>query len=261
MKVSSISAVLALWFLAGTVCHAQVPARQEFFFPQVVDGPIAATTNFNTIVTLTNPNPATATGTLEVFASDGSPLTITFEDLFGNTISLPSINFTIAANGIFQLKTIGTQQQLVVGYAKVTANVPIGGTLVFVTKDTVTGEIKSQAGIEPSGVVQGFSVIDYRGESSTGLAIVNSENNETQITLTEYDPSGNQLEQVSFSLGPFEHQAFFFFERLANVGQGFQVGLVTVVSSNTKVAAVAVKWDPMAGGEDKFTVTPVLQTN
>jgi hypothetical protein len=44
-------------------------------------------------------------------------------------------------------------------------------------------------------------------------------------------------------------------------GTSLEVGLVTVESSNAKVAALAMKWDWSTGGGDKFTVTPILQTN
>lgn len=261
MRDPRVLFVLVLLFACSELgSYAQVPVRQEFFFPQLVDGKSADNDEFNSVITLNNPNDDTATGTLAVFSSDGNPMTVRFRDLFGNLIELPQINFTIPAHGLFQIKTAGTKEETLVGYGKVTADKPISGTLVFLEEDSVDGEIESQAGVEATSVVQSFAVTDFRGGSSTGLAIVNSENTDTEISLTEFDPSGNQLDQSSFVLGPFQHRAFFFFEVLTNVPEGLVVGSVTVGSSNAKVAAIALKVDK-GDEEDEMTITPIIQTN
>ncbi len=257
--------LLLVLFLAGT-SHAQVLQRTEFFFPQLADGKIADNDEdedeFRTTFVLNNPNDSVASGKLALFSDNGSPLVMRFRDLSGNIVNASEINFTIAAKGVFQIATAGQQNNLVSGYGKVTSNIPIAGMSIFgefeIDDDEI--EIESQAAVEATGALRAFTISDFRAEeSATGLAIVNtSRTSGTTITLTEFDPSGNQVDQVSFFLGAGAHRAFFLSQLLSRAPRNMFIGSVIAQSSDTDISAIALKFDDEDDG-DEFTVAPVIQ--
>lgn len=260
MKTSWVPPILGLVLFVSTA-QAQVLPRMEFFFPQLADGVIDADEEFRTTFVLKNHNDSAANGKLALFSNDGTPLAMRFRDLFGNTITASEINFTIPAGGLFQITSAGTQK-LLSGYGKVTSNIPISGMAIFgefEIEDDGEIEIESQAAVEATGVMRAFAVTDFRGEdSATGLAVVNaSAMSGTTLTLTKFDPSGNQVDRATIQLGPGQHRAFFLSEVLTRA-PNVVVGLVIVESSATDVSAIALKFDDEED-EEEFTAAPVTQ--
>lgn len=261
MKTSWVPPILGFVLFVSTA-QAQVLPRIEFFFPQLADGKIDDDEEFRTILVLKNHNDSAATGKLALFSDDGNPMAMRFRDLFGNTIIASEINFTIPARGLFQITSAGTQSNLLSGYGKVTSNMPISGLAIFgefEIEDDGEIEIESQAAVEATGTMRAFAVTDFREEdSATGLAVVNaSETNSTTLTLTKFDPSGNQVDRATIQLGPRQHRAFFLSEVLTRA-PNVVVGLVIVESSATDVSAIALKFDDEED-EDEFTAAPVTQ--
>ena len=211
--------------------------QNQLIFSQVANGTFDGGSFIVTLI-FVNRTAAESNGRVRLFQSDGTPFVVTLTD--GTSDS--SFEFTVPAGGSVFLRTDGSGT-LAAGYAVLDATGPLGGTLIFTSRDT-DGSVTSEAGVGASPVDTRLSIpvlFDQSAGTNTGIAFVNFSSETVQITLIRRDESGMELEQTMVTLEPGEHSPQFateLFDQLSGVAE-FQ-GSIEITSS-TPISAVALK--------------------
>ncbi len=138
--------------------------RPEFasVIPQIGDATLGAA-SLRTIIVVTNLTDTTAEGQVALFSPDASDLDL---ELTGTGGTAPATNagtangFLIRPRGSAVLRTPGTSDPVVQGYAIVSANVPVQSTAVFQILDEA-GAPTLEAGI--AGTQPGYRAERHRG--------------------------------------------------------------------------------------------------
>ncbi|HEY3130239.1 MAG TPA: hypothetical protein VGL91_12340 [Acidobacteriota bacterium] len=160
---------------------AAARAEHVLVFPQFPAGG-----DFVVSVTLVNANfNAPVTGTLLVFAQDGSPRSVAIDGQpTGSQFSV-----TIPAGGTVVLNTT-PGGPITIGMAKFTSDFPAGGVVRFQFSGGQVGVLNSPA--------ESFAtlVINTAGGNNTGLAITNTGTASVNIRLLLVDANGQTIESI-----------------------------------------------------------------
>ncbi|MDA2929987.1 hypothetical protein MYX84_08595, partial [Acidobacteria bacterium AH-259-O06] len=145
---------------------------------------------------LVNPFNEAASGTVSLFGSEGSALSV---DVNGS-IQNGSFAFSIPARGVGFYATDG-EGELVSGSVEVTSNLPIGGTILFAGSFGVAGV----GSVDPMAHFLVPVESDTSGQIQTGVALANPTSSQAEITLTLRDSEGVVIPQGSTCISLSAH--------------------------------------------------------
>lgn len=193
----------------------------------------------NTSIILTNPSTAVASGSVNLFADDGSAFMSLLEQHFSS-----SFRFTLPPRGSLRLNTTSTTP-LRVGWAELIMDNPaVTGNIIFIGR--YAGRTLIEAGVCPADLGTTFiAFVDSVSPSATGLGIANPGTRPATVSLSLRDTQGNPFGQErTVTLAPLEHTSQFIHEIFAGTAgiQNFR-GTVTATANASAVAAVALKFD------------------
>ncbi len=244
------------WSIPSASVFSTIPvlvdeAATTLYFPQVADGG-----GYRSNIILVNPGTTDTSVMLDFFDKDGKPLALSIEGSQRTSYSVP----VVRAKGAFRLVTDGAFSTPNVGWVKVTAQQPIGGSAIF---QTVAGTlISSEAGVASSPLASHFTAyVSSLENAQSGLAICNPNNGPVTVTLKLRDTMGNLVETRQLSLTPGGHVASFF----SGQGQWFPAGFeefegtLEVVADGGPVSAVGVRYDN--ANSTVFATIPVIVIN
>jgi hypothetical protein len=216
-------------------------ARPQFetYLAQVGDGPPGAGSLQTTIV-VSNLTNSTAIGELAFFDEQGQPMQLLVNGTMGSTF-----DFSIKSFSGNSFATSATSQPVKVGWAKISSNVPVGGTAVFGILGA-DGSVETEAGVgtsEGSSYSIGAVQKSLEGNFDSGIAVVNISDQVATARIDALDQNGDLVainNQLLANLQPGEHVARFLsqiFEDLAD--QNFD-GTIRI-TGNTPLAAVILR--------------------
>ncbi|UCF39076.1 MAG: hypothetical protein JSU96_09665 [Acidobacteriota bacterium] len=174
--------------------------QNELIFPQVANGSFSGG-DISILLVLVNRTQANSIGEVRFFQSDGDPFSVGLRD--GRQGS--SFQFTIAPGGSTILATDGSGD-LSAGYARLSSTVPLGGVLLFTTRDS-SGFARAEVGVGTSPVGNRFKVpvlVERSSSTNTGLALANTSAEDTLLTLDLKSSAGDLLEQQTIALNTGE---------------------------------------------------------
>lgn len=210
--------------------------QNGLIFPQIANGTFEGG-DIAILLVFVNRTTVTSNGEIRFFKSDGSPFSVTLIDgRQGSDFAL-----TVPAGGSAFLATDGSGD-LSAGYARLISTAPLGGTLVFTTRDANNMAI-AEAGVGSSSPGNRFSVpiLVEGAATNTGIAAVNFNNSDANFDLILKDSEGVVLAQEMVLLGPGEHLPRFATELfdIFDFGERFE-GSIEITSDAT-FSAVALK--------------------
>ncbi|HSR69747.1 MAG TPA: choice-of-anchor V domain-containing protein [Acidobacteriota bacterium] len=236
---------------------APVPSV-ESYFAQVGDG-VAGNIRFTTSLILVNSSSSPAEVQVDLFDSNGDPLEVELGELGSGS----SFAVELEPEGGFSAETAG-EQDLRVGYMRLSAPPSVGGTAVFRRSQVETGIALFETGVPASSPLQSFSLfVDQRAPRSTGLAIVNTGDQPAEVTLSVFSLQG--VEQNGspnvIELQPGNHRAQFVDQLLPDLPVDFAQGTMTVESTQP-LAAVTLRQEadpaPFPASVPLLTAFPVV---
>jgi hypothetical protein len=204
-------------------------------FPHIVVGSAGA--SYRSTIVLTNPGCFPVTGTVQFTRSDGNPMVVSI----GPSRSFQH-SFAIPAQGTVFLET-SSSGNLETGYATVTANHGVGGTLVFSQYNASNGRLQSEVAIPPAQFYMDFMVFAQNdGLYSTAIAFANTnaDASELQYLLRSYADPTSATPLGPVPLDPNRQQAVL----VSGSNQLFPAfsGLGTLeVTSSQPIPAVALR--------------------
>jgi hypothetical protein len=153
------------------------------YFPQLANGG-----GFTTSVVLLNTSAGTETGTVSLFADDGTALAL--RPVGGS--SAASFSYSIPASGFFVLQTDGSPGSTQVGWAKVSpaagTNAPIGAGIFSYSP---AGILVTESGIPSAQPTQKARLyVDLSNGHDTGIAIANPGSSSMNVAIQAYKPDG-----------------------------------------------------------------------
>jgi len=216
-------------------------ARPQFetFLAQVGDGPPGAG-SLQTTVVVSNLTNSTAIGELAFFDEAGQPMQLLVNGTMGS-----SFDFNIESFSGNSFATSGTSPNVKVGWAKISSNVPVGGTAVFGILGA-DGSVETEAGVgtsEGSSYSIGAVQKSLEGNFDSGIAVVNVSSQVATARIDAIDQNGDLVainHQLLANLQPGQHVARFLsqiFEDLAD--QDFD-GTIRI-TGNAPLAAVILR--------------------
>jgi hypothetical protein len=227
-------------------------AQQTFYFPQVADGrDPGGTTHWHTTIFLSNQSGSVASGTVTMYQSGGSAMNISFVDDLGAAAAVANhITFQIPAGQTRKYTSVASGN-LLVGYAVVTANVPIAGNAMFAHWTNPPGEsLIGEAGVPAASLMSKQAVFaDTQYGFNTGVAIANPGTSSASITLELVGRDGQVVASTTQTLGAGQHIARFTTELFGAIDA--MAGRLQI-SSSIPVAAMALRFDSRL---EKFTTT------
>jgi hypothetical protein len=227
---------VALIIAASSVCTAQQPT---YYFPQVAVGGGWKTTIFVSNVSAAG---TTASGSITLTKSDGSPFAANWTDESGNLVGGGgnTIAFQLGSGESRKFSSVG-DIPLTTGYATVTANASVLGGAMF-TQFGADGRMIAEAGV-PMAIALGRQAVfvDTTGGFKTGVAIANPNNAALDITFELVSNTGQIIRSLKQPLGPSQHVAFFVHELFPDAPG--MVGRLQFYCTNP-MTAVALRFDP-----------------
>src|SRR5262245_24306732 len=218
-----------------------------YYFPQ-----IAAGDGWRTTIFVSNATAAgTATGSITLTKSDGSPFNLNWVDELGNASSGGNtISFQLGAGQTHKYVTV-RNLPLTVGYGTVTANASVVSTAMYSQLDG-NGNILAEAGV-PMAIPLGKQAVfaDTTNGFRTGVAIANPNSNTLEIHFQLVDDNGQVLAEVVHNLSGFQHMAMFTDELFP--GAPTLVGRMQFWCTNPMVS-VALRFSPTG----MFTTMPPI---
>ncbi len=219
-------------------------------FPQIADG-LLGKLKYATSIILINNTASRATGKIELFKSDGTPMLVT---MGGKTAA--SFDFDLAVRAVTRLVTSGTGDAKV-GWSRVTMDQPISGAAIFHVFDA-QGQALAEVGVKSADLMTKFNLIaDSIGFFDTGIAVAYPTNTTTttSVYFELYNRDGFYVasRKESMKLAPSTHQALFMtqlFPDYASIGE-FE-GTIRV-TSNYPIAALTLR-----SIDEKLTSVPVM---
>ncbi len=232
----------------GEAANQPAEGENELIFSQIANG-VFGDRNLAILMAFVNRTGAVADAEIRFFKSDGTPFVLKLTDDREDS----TFTFSVAPGESVFLNTDGSGA-VSAGYARLISTAPLGGTLVFTTRDS-TDTVLAEAGVGASPLGQHLSIpiLFESGGTGTGIALVNPGGEESEITLSLKDPSGVELGNVVINLAAGTHLPQFAsqaFPILATM-QEFE-GSIEVWSS-VPLAAVAIKTQG-----DLLTTFPVV---
>ena len=238
-----------------------IPVVITVYFPQVGDGTVANIRLRSNLIFVNTGLEATLE--VDFFDSNGDPLQFTL----GDQGTASSFSIPLAAGEAISLETPGSGD-IKVGYARVTSDPSVGGTIVFARSDVLTGTVLYEAGVPATSPVSDFHLfLDSILHKDTGLAIVYpvpdaapAQQHEATVTLQLYDTRFQLIDEEIVLLQPGEHRAQFIHELFpAAVEQALEMQGVVVVSSDQPLVAVTLRQNDNPGADFPEEV-PTLTT-
>ena len=165
-----------------------IPVVITVYFPQVGDGTVGNIRLQSNLIFVNTG--AEATLEVDFFDSSGNPLEMTL----GDQGTASSFSLPLAAGAAISLQTPGTGE-IKVGYARVTPDPSVGGTIVFARSDALMGTVLYEAGVPATLPLRTFHLfLDSILHKDTGLAMVHpapraapAQKHEATVTLTRID--------------------------------------------------------------------------
>ena len=211
-------------------------------------------------VILVNPTRQPIAGTLEFLGPDAAPLRVTLDD--GRMGA--SFPYSIAAHSAWRVVTANSADQTVSGSVRATpASVlpPVAapsGLLVYSFTDG--GKTVSQVGVLALPSSTAFRVPiaaagqpGQPGSIRTGLAVVNTADAESTVSLEITRPDGSLLLPPASLALPPGGQTARLLDQVFNLPEDFSSGLLRVSASNGEVSVVALRFRVNQRGELKTT--------
>jgi len=239
----------------GTITVANdldMPAAgaHEVVFPQVADGTFPGGSFMSSLI-FVNRTEAAITGRVSFAESDGTPMALRLMD--GRTGS--EFTFTVPGGGSIFMQTDGSAP-LAVGYARLTASGPLGGTILFSQRDGA-GRVLLEAGVGAAAAGTRFSIplLYTSGKANTGVAFANTSGQPVELRLILRDKAGEEIDNATVRLGIGEHIPKFATELFDSFsGRSDFAGLLDVLADHP-VSAVALKLQGLI-----LTTFPVVST-
>jgi len=221
---------------SSTALDPPAAGENELVFPQVANGSFPGGRFLSTLLVV-NRTAATVTGTVRFYKSSGSVFSLRLSD--GRTGS--EFPLTVAEGGSALLQTDGSGP-LAVGYARLSASGPVGGTILFSQLDA-GGSPLVQAGVgaSPAGTRFVIPVLYRKGTSNTGVAFANVSSQSADLTLTLRDKTGSSTDTASVQLAPGQHLPKFATELFGSLAAVNDFAGVLEAESSQPVSAVALK--------------------
>jgi hypothetical protein len=207
----------------------------SFTFPHVVVG--SASALYRSTVVLTNPGYFPVNGTIQFTRSDGNPMVVAIGSNHSSQYS-----YTIPAQGTAFLEA-STSSDFQMGFAAVTANHGVAGTLIISQYDPSSGRLQTEVAIPPAQFFRDF-IVFAQGDASynTGIAFTNTsaEASAMQYLLrSSVDPSTTS-ELGPVSLDPSRHEAILI-SGSQQLFPGFAGYGSLEVTSSQPISAVALR--------------------
>jgi YD repeat-containing protein len=201
------------------------------FFPQFVDGG-----GYVSAISLMNTANTAITGIMEMFDSNGAPLTV--RTAAGAAAS--TFTYAIPARGSAYFETDGSSPGLVAGWVRLTpdpgSTAPVGGGLFQLTQN---GVVVTESGV-PSAVPTTNSriYVDKSNGHDTGVAIVNPGSALMNVTVKAFQsdgvtPAGSGT--LNIDLNARGHRARFAGQMISGLPDGF-TGVLEITASAPYVA-------------------------
>ncbi len=220
-----------------------LPVVITVFFPQVGDGTVLNIRLRSNLIFVNTGLEATLD--VDFFDSNGNPLPFTL----GDQGTASSFSIPLAAGEAISLETPGSGD-IKVGYARVTSDPSVGGTIVFARSELLTGTVLYEAGVPATSPVSDFHLfLDSILHKDTGLAMVYpvpeaapAQEHEATVTLQLYNTSFQLIDEQTVVFRPGEHRAQFIHELFpAVLEQAREMQGVVVVSSDQPLVAVTLR--------------------
>jgi sugar lactone lactonase YvrE len=245
-------------FLISTTPVADLgesPYAGSLYFPQFVDGG-----GYNTSLLLLNSSAQTASGTIQIFNNDGSPLTI---GRAGGRES-SSFRYSIPSNGIYRFQSDGSPATTTGGWVRLTPDpsspTPVGAGVFAYSRGNI---LVSESGV-PSSVPTTHArvYVDLSGGHNTGIALADAGFAAPMITIKAYQADGVTnagTGQGSLQLARGGHDAQFADQFIKGLPADFKG--VLDISSPTSFAAVTLR--SLSNERKDFLITtfPVADAN
>jgi len=207
------------------------------YIAQVGNGAIPGVGNLVTTIIVSNLSNSTGQGEIQFFSSGGDPLNL---QIAGVTASKFPLTLPPFSSRTFT--TAGSN--LAVGYARIQSTTPIEGTGVFRIA-AANGSIVTEAGVgSAKGTSASVGVVEkvLSGTFDSGIALVNTSDEEITVVLEVYDQSGALVRGGNslFNLGPKEHNAQFLSQLFPSLAATDFEGTIRVLSDRP-VATVILR--------------------
>ena len=186
----SVRLVLVCWLAQSSLLHAQFGAREQIL-PQVALGGIA-----RTLVSVHNPGNTPASVKIEIYRTGRGGL-FTQQDV------------ALAARETRTLTFGEGQEELVVGFARLTSDQPVTSSALFQFIDN--GTLLGEAGVLPQARVeqfQMFAFVNTGAGTNTGVALANDGEAAVEVTARQLQ-NGQVVATAEFALAAKEHRAAF----------------------------------------------------
>ncbi len=245
----------------GETLYTTTPTAQlnssgnELYLAQMTDGGGCQTT-----VILMNATNAAETGTIQLFADNGSPFSI--RPVNGTAAS--SFQYSIPAGGFYILESDGSPLTGSSFSAQVIpdagTSLPEGAGVVGLTQN---GNLVTETGILPSSLTTHARIyVDTTGGHDTGVALQNPSGLPVIVTLMAFQPDGTTQAgngAAYVSLDPNGHKAFFADQQISGLPPNF-TGVLDI-SAPAPFAAMTVRSLTNSRGEFLLTTFPVADMN
>jgi serine/threonine protein kinase len=235
------------------------PARPStagpIYFPQLAEG-----AGYSTIVGLLNTSGAIETGTLHLFADDGSPLAV--RQLNGSSAS--TFAYSISPGGVYVLQTEASLRDVQTGWAEL---IPDGGTTTPAAAGILQfirdGILVTETGIPSvAPTTHARMFLDTSVGRNTGVAIGNPGNVPLNLSLQVYQMDGTT--RAGMTNGPITleangHAASFVDQLISGLPSGFRG--VLDITAESPFAATTYRSLMNERGEILLTALPVADLN
>jgi hypothetical protein len=239
-------------YIAG---RARDDKLRTLYFPQLADGG-----GYSTSVILLNTSSNVESGTLRLYADNGSAFTA--RQTGGTTGSL--FSYSIQPNGAFVFQTDSSQKDTKTGWAEL---IPDGGTRTPIAAGLFEyspgGVLVTESGIPSTGSTNYVRIfVDTTSGHDTGFGIGNPGSAPLNVTLTAYQMDG----LTAVGAGPARllletkgHTAAFVGQLLSGLPSGFRG--VLDLKSETPFAALTIRSLVNERGDYLITTFPVADMN
>ncbi len=174
-------------------------------FAQIADG-LIGNLNYKTSIILFNNTGKDASGEVDFFNSDATPMTVTIAGKAGSVFPFTKL----VSGAVLRLVTSGTGTGHV-GWARVKMDQPLSGSAMFQVLDKGS-KLLAEVGVANAVPRSNFVVIaDSLPPFNTGIALANpnESNQSTYCSVTLMDNNGEFKASSSFTMKPNSHQAQF----------------------------------------------------
>ena len=224
--------------------------KNRLYFPQVADG-LHGTYRYRSTILLFNNTTAFATGTVEFFNSDSTPMNVKI-----GVIQASTFPFTLNPGGAARMLTSG-EGTARIGWARVKMDQPISGAAVYHVYNTA-GTLLAEAGVASAVISTSFNLIaDSIGAFDTGIALANpAENGAPYATVyaSLVGKSGSQVASTTFQLDAGKHTALYLTQLFPNYSRiGEFEGRIRIDAGNPIVPLT------LRSIEEKLTSVPMLR--